>query len=161
MIYNRSKQNTCCFTGHRVFSQRKIEHIVKHLNEEINRLIRQGVTNFMSGGALGFDQIAASIVISKKQLGADIRLIFILPCQNQDEKWTERQKQLYRFLLGEADETCYVSEEYTPECMMKRNYYMVDNSAYCICALVREISGTGQTVRYAQQKGLHVINVAQ
>ena len=36
--------------------------------------------NFISGGALGFDQIAASLVITKKQQGLGIRLIFALPC---------------------------------------------------------------------------------
>jgi len=33
---------------------------------------------------MGFDQIAASLVIGKKQQGADIRLILALPCRNQD-----------------------------------------------------------------------------
>jgi len=154
-------EKTCCFTGHRTLSHKKIEQIVKRLHEEVDRLISLGVTDFISGGAIGFDQIVASLIITKKQQGAEIRLIFALPCRNQDEKWTDRQKQLYRSLLGEADEVIYVSEEYTPDCMEKRNRYMVDNSAYCICALMRDISGTGKTVRYAQKQGLEVINVAK
>jgi uncharacterized phage-like protein YoqJ len=101
------------------------------------------------------------LIISKKEQGADIRLNFALPCRNQDEKWTDKQKQLYCSLLSEADEIYYVSEEYTPDCMRERNQYMVDNSVFCICALVKDISGTGQTVRYAQQQGLQVINVAK
>jgi uncharacterized phage-like protein YoqJ len=156
-----AKEKTCCFTGHRQLSQKKIEKIVKRLNEEVDRLISQGVTNFISGGGLGFDHITASLIITKKQQGADIRLIFALPCRNQDEKWTDRQKQLYRSLLGEADEVIYVSEDYTPDCMRERNFYMVDNSAYCICAFLRDISGTGQTVRYAERQGLQIINVAK
>jgi len=155
-----TKSETACFTGHRVLSQKKIERIVKRLHEEIDRLIEQGVAVFISGGALGFDQIAASLIISKKEQGADIRLIFALPCRNQNEKWTDKQKQLYRSLLTEADEIRYVSEEYTPDCMKLRNYYMVDNSTYCICDFTKTISGTGQTVRYARQQGLEIINVA-
>ncbi|MCL1882927.1 MAG: DUF1273 domain-containing protein [Defluviitaleaceae bacterium] len=156
-----NKENTCCFTGHRALSKKKIERIVKRLNEEIDLLIQQGVTNYISGGAVGFDQIAASLVLSRKQQGVDIRLIFALPCHNQDEKWNDRQKQLYRSLLSEADEVHYVSEKFTDECMKERNYFMVDNSAYCICALTNPISGTGQTTRYAQQQDLQVINVAK
>lgn len=155
------KEKTCCFTGHRSLSQKKIEKIVKRLNEEVDNLISQGVTDFISGGGMGFDHIAASLIITKKQQGADVRLIFALPCRNQDEKWTVRQKQLYHSLLGEADAVHYVSEEYTPDCMRERNYYMVDNSAYCICAFLRDISGTGQTVRYAEKQGLQIINVAK
>jgi len=155
------KEKTCLFTGHRKLSKKKIEQIVKRLNEEVDQLISQGVTNFISGGGLGFDQITASMIITKKQQGADIRLIFALPCRNQDEKWTDRQKQLYRSLLNEADEVHYVSEEYTPDCMKERNYYMVDNSAHCICVLLNPISGTGQAVRYAEKQGLQIINVAK
>lgn len=44
------------------------------------------VTDFVSVGGLGFDQIAASLIIEKKQQGSDVRLVFALPCRNQDEK---------------------------------------------------------------------------
>jgi len=155
-----SRDKTCCFTGHRKLPCKNIERIIKRLHEEVNHLIRQGVTDFISGGALGFDQIAASLIISKKQQGANIRLIFALPCRNQDEKWTDKQKQLYRSLLRDADEIRCISEKYTPNCMKNRNLYIVDNSAYCICAMLKPVSGTGQTVRYAQQQGLEVVNVA-
>ena len=75
--------NTCCFAGHRSFSQKKLEKIIKRLNDEVEKLIENGVTTFISGGAIGFDQISASLIISKKQQGADIKLTFALPCRNQ------------------------------------------------------------------------------
>ena len=43
--------------------------------------------------------------------------------------------------------------------MKRRNEYMVEQSAYCICALLHEKSGTGQTVRFARKKGLRMIHV--
>jgi len=155
------KEKACCFTGHRFLAKKKIEQIEKRLHEEINRLIQQGITAFISGGALGFDHMVATLILSKKHQGADIRLILALPCHDQDKEWTDMQKYMYHIFLAEADEVHYVSEKFTPDCMKKRNYYMVDNSAFCICALLHDISGTGQTVRYAQQKGLQVINVAK
>jgi uncharacterized phage-like protein YoqJ len=154
------KSRTCCFTGHRNLPQDKIEKIVLNLNREIENLIAQGVTDFISGGALGFDQVAASLIIAKKEMGQRIRLIFALPCKNQDELWTDEQKRLYHGILAEADEVIYVSEEYTNGCMKKRNHYMVDHSAYCVCALLYAMSGTGQTVRYARRKGLRINNIA-
>ncbi|WP_283608739.1 SLOG family protein [Faecalispora anaeroviscerum] len=153
--------NTCCFTGHRKLPQDKIEKIVLNLNREIESLIAQGVTDFISGDALGFDQIAASLIIAKKEMGQKIRLIFALPCKNQDEHWTNEQKRLYHNILAEADEVVYVSEEYANGCMKKRNRYMVDHSAYCVCSLLHPMSGTDQTVQYARQKKLMVINVAK
>ena len=130
------------------------------LDREIETLIAQGVTNFISGGALGFNQMAASLIAAKKETGKNIHLIFALPCKNQDANWDEKQKALYRDLLSEADEVNYVSEEYSPFCMKRRNQYMVEHSAYCICALLHEKSGTGQTVRLARKKGSRIFNVA-
>lgn len=64
------KAKTCCFTGHRRLPKDKIEQIVIRLNQEVDNLISQGVTDFISGGALGFDQIAASLIVAKKEMGA-------------------------------------------------------------------------------------------
>lgn len=154
-------QVKCCFTGHRKLPANKIKQIITNLNREIDSLIEQGVTDFISGGALGFDQIAASLILAKKEMGASVRLIFALPCKNQDERWSNEEKKLYQSLLNQADEIIYVSAEYTNDCMKKRNYYMVDHSAYCICALLHSRSGTSQTVSYALKKGVSVINVAK
>ena len=153
------KKHTCCFAGHRILPQSKIEHIIKRLNDEIDNLYHQGVTDFISGGALGFDQIAASLIIAKKEMGYNIRLIFALPCKNQDRLWSNEQKRLYNNLLAEADEVHYVSEEYHDGCMKKRNRYMVERSAYLICVFQYRKSGTEQTVKYAKKRGAQVINL--
>lgn len=155
------KSKTRCFTGHRRLPKDKIQQIIIRINQEVDNLIRQGVTDFISDGALGFDQIAASLIVAKKEMGHDIRLIFALPCKNQDAQWSFEQKRLYHGLLGEADEIIYVSEEYTDDCMKKRNHFMVDRSAYCICAMVYPTGGTVQTVRYAKEKGLIYVNVSR
>lgn len=84
-----------------------------------------------------------------------------LPHRGQADLWTDREKELYGYLLSAADEVIYVSETYSDDCMKKRNYYMIDQSEYCICAFTKEISGTGQTVRYAVQNELQIINVAK
>lgn len=91
----------------------KLEQIILRLNREIDSLISQGVTDFISGGALGFDQIAASLIIAKKEMGHKIRLIFALPCRNHDAFWSAKQKKLFQDLLLEADEVIYVSDVYS------------------------------------------------
>lgn len=154
------KNQTCCFTGHRSLPADRIELIIKRLNAELDKLIHRGVTDFISGGALGFDQIAASLVIAKRQMGRNIRLLLALPCREQDAAWSPAQKQLYRKLLSNADEVVYVSEKYTDGCMKKRNRYLVEHSAHCICALIHPRSGTSQTVNMARAQGLNVINIA-
>ena len=155
------KNKTCCFTGHRKLPAKKIETILYKLNKEVERLIQEGVTTFISGEALGFDQIAASLIASKKEMGYDVRLVMALPCRGQEESWTAKEKEIYHWLLSMADSVVYVSETYTDDCMKKRNEYMVEQSEYCICTLIRDRSGTGQTVRYAKQKGRQFVNVAK
>lgn len=155
------KNQTCCFSGHRILPKNKMENILERLNFEIDTLISQGVTDFISGGALGFDQIVASMIIAKKEMGYNIRLALALPCRNQDKFWSVQQRKLYFDLLSEVDEIIYVSEEYYDGCMDKRNRYMVEKSAYCICALLNLHSGTGNTTKYARQNGLKVINVIE
>ncbi len=154
-----NKPRTCCFSGHRRLPQDRLGSIIRQLEEAVNTLISQGVTHFISGGALGFDQLAAMLIVAKRERGHNVRLILALPCKNQDALWAEEQKELYRYLLEKADEIVCVSEHYAPDCMKKRNYYMVDRSDYCICAWLYPRSGTGQTVAYAQQKGIKVINI--
>ncbi|MEA4852858.1 MAG: hypothetical protein VB082_01130 [Christensenella sp.] len=85
---NNSKNQTCYFTGHRRLPQEKIEDILIRLNKEVDNLISQGVTDFISGRAIGFDQIAASLIVAKKEMGNDIRLVFALLCRNQDMLWS-------------------------------------------------------------------------
>ena len=151
----------CCFSGHRKLPKNKMEDIKKRLIIEIDNLIEQNVTEFISGGELGFDQVVARLIITKKEMGQDIRLVFALPCNDQEKFWDAEQKKLYYSLLEKADEIVYVSKEYTKDCMKKRNQYMVERSSYCICAMLYSRSGTGQTVRYAEKQNLYIVNVSE
>jgi len=132
-----------------------------NLNREVDRLIESGVTTFISGGALGFDQMAACLIASKKETGFNIKLVMALPCHGQEEFWNTKEKEMYKYLLEVADVVEYVSENYSNDCMEKRNQYMVSQSAFCVCALLRDRSGTGQTVRMARLESCHVINIAK
>lgn len=153
------RQHTACFTGHRQLPEEHIETVIKNLNETIDRLIGQNIVNFISGGALGFDLIAAAMILTKKESHPHIRLVFALPCADQSRHWTIKEQTLYQNLLQEADEVICLSQNYYQGCMKARNRYMVDQSAVCVCALGRAFSGTGQTVRYARKEGVAVINL--
>lgn len=123
-------------------------------------LIAQGVTHFISGGALGFDLLAATVIIEKKKIGLPLTLIFALPCQNHDCAWPSGEQRRFKKLMESVDEVVYVSDApYSDGCMKKRNQYMVDRSGFCICAFLYERSGTAQTVRYATQANRKVINI--
>ena len=154
------KNQTCCFTGHRNIPVNDYHKIQKRLEEEIVSLIHQGVRYFGTGGALGFDTMAALSVLELKLEYPDIRLILVLPCKDQTRGWNEKNIKIYNQILSKADKVVYTSEQYHSGCMHKRNRYLVDGSGVCICYLTASKSGTAYTTDYAMRKGLQIINLA-
>ena len=154
------QEKTCCFTGHRRIPIDDHEFIQKRLESEVLSLIHQGVHDFMAGGALGFDTLAAQTVLSLKDGYPQIKLILVLPCKEQTKGWGDRDVNMYNFILQQADKVIYTSEHYSRGCMHVRNRYLVDNSGFCVCYLTSENGGTAYTVRYAGQKGLRIVNLA-
>ena len=154
------KQMTCCFTGHRHMPKDKYEEIKESTKSEVIKLINNGVRYFGAGGALGFDTLAAQIILELKKDYPKIKLILVLPCYNQTQKWGEKDIQIYEDIKSKCDKYVYISKEYNNECMLKRNRHLVDNSNYCICYFNKQTGGTAYTVRYAKERQLSIINIA-
>lgn len=85
----------CCFTGHRQIPPQQRLKIYKYLKAEITNLIENGVVNFVTGGALGFDTLAAQAVLELRRRYAHIKLLLILPCKNQTDKWRMADRIVY------------------------------------------------------------------
>lgn len=151
---------TCCFTGHRTVPKAEATAVRTRLIYAVNDLYRKGYRRFIAGGAVGFDTMAAEIVLGFRRHYPEISLILMLPCADQDAKWTSEGKAVYQKQKDEADEVILLAERYFDGCMQKRNQAMVDASSACIAYLTRARSGAGQTVRLAERAGLTVINVA-
>ena len=148
---------TCSFTGHREIPESEYSNIQLKLEGVITMLIGHGVCDFLAGGALGFDTLAALTVLKLKNDYPHIRLKLILPCRDQAKTWPVTDKKIYSLILEQADEVVYVSEYYYSGCMHKRNRHLVDNSGYCVCYLRKNSGGTKWTVDYALKKDLQVI----
>lgn len=153
---------TCCFTGHRTRDLPKnIEDLRQELYKVIAGVINQGATNFIAGGAIGFDTMAELAVIDFRRQNKSVKLSLYLPCKGQEENWSRADKKVYHFIYSQADEVVFISEHYISGCMYKRNRAMVDNSGCCIAYLIKEEGGTFYTVNYATGKGLRIINLAE
>ncbi len=155
----RDIEKTCCFTGHRVISIANREFVIEKTNEICEDLIRNGYTDFIAGGALGFDTIAEKCILNLKEKYKGIKLILALPCRNQCKGWKRADIEIYEEIAEKADEIIYVSEEYYSDCMKKRNRFMVDKSSACIAYLTRMSGGTAYTVTYAVEQGRKIIFV--
>ena len=73
------KEKTVCFTGHRTIPMLKKWKIEKKLKDTLETLIEEGYCYFGAGGALGFDTIAAQIVLNLKKK-SKIQAIMIISC---------------------------------------------------------------------------------
>lgn len=139
------------FSGHRKITE-SVEEVGGRLRAAVLRCIKNGKTNFIAGGALGFDILAERIILDLKEYYPNIMLTLALPCPPEEQiaHWREQQKDVYSELLSKADEVKILSPHYTSGCMYKRNRYMVDNSSELICYLRQESGGTFYTVNYAK-----------
>ena len=154
---------TCFFTGHRKILKEDLEGIKFHLKNELIKKYNDGINCFISGGALGFDTLAAQTVLElKKEKYSDIKLILYIPCYNYDENWSYEQKCILHHLKCAADDILIITKSnYTKDCPKKRNLALVKSSCCGIAYMVRERTGTSQTIMMAKKEQKEVINIAE
>lgn len=156
------KEYTCFFTGHRILPQAKRAIIDELLTKSIINLIEnKGVTDFIAGGARGFDMLAARAVLRIKEQYPYIKLHMYYPCHNQWTRWPYNERYEWQMIKALCDSFIFVTPgEYTPDCMQKRNKKMVDDAYYGICFCIKDGTGTGATMKYAKASGRNIENIA-
>ena len=117
----------------------------------------QVIDRRVTGMALGVDMYAAEIVLDLKSKYPHITLESAIPCETQAIKWSVASRERYYNIAAKCDKETMLQREYTPDCMDKRNRYMVDHADYILAVWNGCPSGTGNTVRYAHKKGKSII----
>ena len=153
------RTSTICFTGHRRLSSQDLATLSDSLEALVKSYAANGFDTFCTGGALGFDTLAAQTVLKLKAAGAPIKLILILPCPQQTRGWKSDHIAVYEQIKSASDEIVYTSDRYTRGCMFKRNRALVDRSALCVAFLRKKTGGTAYTVRYAEAQGVPVVHI--
>lgn len=153
---------TVCFTGHRSIPEPHALRLPSLLEEQLRELIACGARVFRAGGALGFDTLAALKVLELREQmpEAGIQLELFLPCRDQTRGWNEVCRRAYDYVLGKADGFRYISEQYTPTCMLERDRRMVDGSDVCVAYCTRNRGGSFYTCTYALKQDVRLINLA-
>ena len=150
----------CSFTGHRNINKEHEGALPELVLRAIGYAYERGCRTFYSGGAIGFDTVAAREVIRFRMTHPDVRLVILVPCINQDAAWSYRQREAYSYILSSADEVIFVSSE--PDCdgcMRERNRRLADRCDLMIAYVSRSYSGAAQTVRMADRAGKKIYNL--
>ncbi len=128
------------------------------LKEQLRRTVRQlageGYDVFLCGMARGCDAYFAEAVLE-----AGLRLEACLPCPSQPDRWRPGERERYhRLLLGSAA-VYMVEPAYSPGCMLRRNYWMVDRCDALLTVYDGSGGGTGATVDYAARRGKPILSL--
>ncbi len=157
----RRPVRSVCFTGHRQL--RMTDRLNDRLRETLEALIDEGAKDFYAGGARGWDAVCTGMVFALRAKYPDIRLHLILPCPINEQVRDDEGRRLMRNISERADDVEILSPRYYDGCMKKRNLRLVEAADCCVCWYdsSRFASGTGQTVRLAEHKGIKVINLLE
>lgn len=154
------RAETLFFTGHRNIYRPEGSEAFAHLCTTIRSFIEKNYKFFITGGAIGFDTMAAEAVIKLRTQFPEIKLILMLPCKNQTAEWSVWQVRKYSAIMRMANDVIYTAAEYSKGCMFARNRAMVNASSACIAYCKNSHGGTSYTVSYALSEGLSVTNLA-
>lgn len=156
------RQRTCCFTGHRAIPEKDRPGILERTEQAVRRLIEQGVVFFGVGGAIGYDTETAKLLFRLRATDyPQIKVILVYPFEGFTIRWSDEQREEYARLLPQYDKAACVAQRASREAYLTRDRHLVNESAYCIAYCTRDSGGTAYTLRYAQQEGLKIYNVAQ
>lgn len=150
----------CCFTGHRTVTPDCRAPLAARLHKTLLHLISEGFTDFRTGGARGFDTMAAACVLALREQHPHLRLHLILPCRDQAKTWREGERLLWQEMINKADTVRFLQDAYTPGCMHARNRALVDGSDLCVAYLTENCGGTLYTCSYALKQGVQLLNLA-
>ena len=149
----------CIFTGHRDLPADH-EALRAALRRHITALYADGYTDFLSGGAMGFDLLAAEAVLELRPVLPEMRLLMILPCEGQDRAYPPGDKLRYRAALDQADLARYTAHTYYKGCMLARDRVLAEAADFCLCWLTRSTGGTAYTVRQCALRDVPICNLA-
>lgn len=104
------KAVSAAFTGHRFYNFSQQEVIRERLTKAILEAYEHGISNFISGFAIGIDLMAAQIVQSLKPSCPGMTLTAAIPFRGQADRFKPGDRIVYDELIASADEVIILSE---------------------------------------------------
>lgn len=109
------KAVSAAFTGHRFYNFSQQEVIKERLTKAILEAYEHGISNFISGFAIGIDLMAAQIVQSLKPSCPGMTLTAAIPFRGQADRFKPGDRMVYDGLMASADEVIILQNTITPD----------------------------------------------
>ena len=116
-----------CFTGHRTIAEDK-ETLSARLYALLERFVtEQKVTDFYTGGAVGWDALAALTVLKLRENYTEVKLHLVLPCpfEEQSTKWNEAQKTEYLHIFLPMYRSTYQMVLQFPKSHLQTHFHLL------------------------------------
>lgn len=162
------KKTSCAFTGHRENklpwdnneADPRCLKLKRQIADAVEAVYKSGVRHFLCGMAKGCDMYFCEAVIDLREQHPDVSLEAAVPYEGQSKGWDTENRCRYDRLIAECDYQTVIQSEYTPDCMLRRNRYMVDSACMLIAAYNGHPGGTQSTMLYAIRQGLKLIELS-
>ena len=167
MTVTTDRDHSCCFTGHRPQKlpwgtneeDPRCTALKRELEARLAGIYAQGFRHFLCGMAVGCDMYFAEAVLRLKDKRPDVTLEAAIPCGDQPERWSRAQRLRYNALLDRADKVTVLQLSYSPDCMLRRNRYMVDHASLLLACFDGRPGGTMKTILYAERSGVKTLRI--
>ena len=158
----------CSFTGHRSAKlpwgyneeDPRCQDLKQRIFDAVEAVYSAGFKEFICGMAEGCDLYFCEAVMTLREEHPEITVEAAIPFSGQADKWPPAQRRRYDRLVSECDVRTLLQTEYTPDCMMKRNRYMVDHADLIIACYDGQSGGTLNTLRYALEKDVRILHLS-
>lgn len=164
----KSEVKSCAFTGHRAEklpwgydeSDPRCRTLKKRMEDVLRSLYKSGCRRFLCGMATGCDMYFGELVLALREEYPDILLHAVIPYEGQADAWNADARKRYFRLAEECDTRTVLHRDYTPDCMMERNRYMVDCADVLVAAYSGERGGTQATMLYAMRQNKPIVELS-
>ncbi len=154
------RECACCFTGHRPEKMNMTESDARPLlHSAVRTAFESGKTVFITGMAEGVDVWAAEEVLLLKREAPQISLVCALPYTTFGSHRASSERRRYNAILSAADLRVTIAQAYSRSCYQLRNIWMVNNSSLVIAFYNGSPGGTRNTITYAEEKGVNIMNI--
>ena len=156
------RKYSVAFTGHRAMTYAAGDSagaLRGRLDATLQELYARGARTLYSGMAEGFDLLAARAVLDLQRQHSDVQLVAAVPFRGHGRSFSAVVQRDYEQILHSANRVEVLAEEYSRECFLHRDDYMVERSAAVVAWFDGRAGGTAYTVARARSLGCEVINL--